>query len=188
MYLYHTVITGNEEEQLVPALSLGGFKSSSRVVNSKNGNLFPDISNMTITNYSQNQYIGLVLKNETGVARTNVEFWFEFPAKCYSNMKVAAVDMALDSNNFLQMEHVSNINEKPLNAEFFEANGSAAKVLIGDLAINEQVGIWIERSLLLDIIKEDQSNIWENDPDHGGRVREIPLGKEDEIFIGVSWN
>lgn len=188
MYLYHTVITENEAEQLTTALSLGGFKSSSRVVNSKNGNLFPDISNMTITNYNQNQYIGLVLKNETGVAQTNVEFWFEYPNKCYSNMKVAAVDMVLDSNNFLQMEHISSINEKPLNAEFFEANGGTNKVLIGDLAINEQVGIWIERSLLLDIIKADQSNIWEDDPDRAGRVREIPLGKEDEIFIGISWN
>ena len=70
----------------------------------------------------------------------------------------------------------------------FEANGVDNKVLIGDLGIGELVGIWIERSLLLDFIKSDQNNIYEDDPDRQGRVREVPLGKEDEILVGISWD
>lgn len=188
MYLYYTAITGSETEQNKPSLSLGGFKSSSRVVNSKFGNLFPDISNITISNYNENQYVGLVLKNELGVTKTNVEIWFEYPEKCYSKFRVAAVDMILDSENNLQMEHISTINEQPLNAEFFEADGDLAKVGIGDMVANENVGIWIERSLLLDFIKTDQASIWVDDPANNGRVIEVVLNKEDDIKIGISWD
>jgi len=56
------------------------------------------------------------------------------------------------------------------------------------MAINEQVGIWIERSLLLDFIKTDQSAIYEDDPAHPGRVKEIVLAKEDDIKIVISWD
>lgn len=188
MYLYYTVVLGNEAEQGNPVLSLGGYKSSSRLVNSKFNNLFSDISNLTVTNYNQNQYVGLVLKNELGAAKTNVQIWFEYSAKCYSKLRVAAVDMVAGTDGTLQMENVQNLNAKPLNAEFYEADGELNKVNIGDLAAAEQVGIWIERELLLDFIKTDQEAIWEDDPDNGGRVREIPLTKTDDIQLGISWD
>lgn len=188
MYLYYTTITGNESEQIVPALSLGGYKSSSRLQNSRFNNLFADISNLTIVNFNQNQYVGLVLKNELGAIKTNVKLWFDYPAKCYSKFRVAAVDMSLDSSNALQMEHIDNINSQPLSGDFFEADGADNKVSLGDMAINEQIGIWIERSLLLDFIKSDQSAIYEDDTDKPGRVKEIPLTKEDDIKINISWD
>lgn len=188
MYLYYTTITGNEMEQINPSLSLGGYKSSSRLQNSRFNNLFSDISSLTVVNFNQNQYVGLVLKNELGAIKTNVTLHFIYPEKCYSKFKVAAADMSLDSANVLQMEHIDNINSKPLTGEFFEADGVDNKVELGDMAINEQVGIWIERSLLLDFIKTDQSAIYEDDPLQPGRVKEIVLGKEDDIKINISWN
>lgn len=188
MYLYYTVIQGDEVAQDKPRFSLGGFKSSSRVVNSQVGNLFSDITNTTLSSYNQNQYIGLVLKNETGAIRTGVQMWFEYPAKCYSKLRIAAVDMAADANGLLQMEHIQTVNEKPLMSEFFEADGTTNKVDIGTMAISEKIGIWIERELLLDIISADQAVIYEADPVNLGRYIEVPLGKEDEIKIGISWD
>lgn len=188
MYLYYTSINGKESQQLNPTLSLGGFKSSSRVDNNKFGNLFGDISNVTISNYNQNQYIALILKNETGANKTNINVWFGYPEKCYSKFLIAAVDMVADASGILQMEYVNNKESKPLFATFYEADGEANSVNIGNLDDGDQVGIWIERELLIDFIKQDQSNIWEDDPAQPGRVKEIVLGKSDDIKLNIKWD
>ena len=188
MRLYYTVITEEEAIQSRPSYSLGGYKSQSKLVNGQIGNLFSDISNTTISTYNQNQYIGLVLRNELSIQARNIKLWFVYPDKCYSKFRLAAVDMALDSKGVQFMENIQTLNEKPIAADFYEADGELNKLNIGDLGIGEKVGIWVERELLLDFIKEDQMNIYTNDPAKQGRYIEVPLGKEDDIGIGISWD
>ena len=183
MKLYYTAASVAEAVQSKPQLSLGGFKSSSPLTNAQFGNLFGDITPVTISNFNQNQYIGLILKNETGGDITNAKIWFELPDGCYVNINVAAVDLTTDG----QMEHIPNISSKPLNADFVEANVDAPADL-GDMVDGEEIGIWIERELLLDVIETQQAAIYAKDPMLENRFIEIILNKLDELSLCLSWD
>lgn len=188
MYLYYTTISGSEQIQTNHVLSLGGFKSATRLPNGKFNNLFSDISQFSVANYNQNTYVGLVLKNETGAAIQNINLYFGYPAGSYSKLRIAAVTMVADSAGNLQMEHIMNNVEKPLYAEFYEADGEANKVNLGALAIGAQIGLWIERELLIEVIKADQENVYELVPGYTDRYQEKELAKEDDIKINISWD
>jgi hypothetical protein len=190
MKLYYTVSSASEAVQSKTHLSLGGFKSSSLLPNSRLGNMFPEITPTTISNFNQNQYIGLVLKNEVGQFVSNITIYFTFPEGCYSKFRIAAVDMILDSNGDLQMEHVDNQFSKPLNATFYEASGSGNAVVVGDLVDGEQLGLWIERELLLSVITAQQSAIYTADPNpiYPGRFIPVVLPKFDEIGVSISYD
>jgi len=190
MKLYYTSPTGSEAVQTKPQMSLGGYKSSTTLTNSQFENLFSDITNVTVQNFNQNQYVGLVLKNELGSDITGVKLWFEYLENSYSLFRVAAVDMSIDASENLQMEHISDMYSKPLNGEFFEADTVDNAVDLGDLIADEQIGIWIERELLTDVILEQQSAVYAPDPDLSkeGRFVEVVLPKFDEIKICISWS
>lgn len=188
MNLYYTAVSAPEAEQSSPGLSLGGFKSGSKVPNARFNNLFGDITATTVVNFNQNRFIGLVLKNETGAIVSNLKLWFTYPTKAYSVFRVAAVDMALNANSQLQMEHVDNIFSKPLIGEFVEANGEANAVSLGELAIGEQIGLWIEMELLLEVIKADENDVYKADPTHSHRFLPIEKEKFDDIGIHLKWD
>jgi len=187
MYLYYTNPTEPEVEQSKSQLSLGGYKSSIRVDSGKINNLFSDITPMSVSNYNQNRYVGLVLKNELGSDKTALKLWFDFPENCYSLFKIAAVDMVLDSNNSLQMEHIQTVSSKPLYADFYEADGELNAVDLGDLANGEQIGLWIEMSLLIDTIKDSYSNVYKQDPNNSYRYLEVEKETLDDIGLHISW-
>lgn len=187
MKLYYTVSSASEAVQVKPHLSLGGYKSQSQVTNSQFGNMFSEVTPTTISNFNQNQYIGLVLKNDSIIDVTNVEIYFTFPTGCYSILRLAAVDMVADSAGTLQMEHIDNQFSKPLNATFYEASGSANKVDVGDLDAGTQIGIWIERELLIDVITAQQAAVYEPDPALEGRFKAVVLDKYDDIGMKISW-
>ena len=192
MRLYYTVSSGTEAVQSKPSLSLGGYKSSNPLVNSQIGNLFSDITTLTVQQFNQNQFIGLILKNETGAAVTGIQMWFEYPDGCYSDFTVAAVDLSTDENGNKVMEQIPTINSQPLYGEFYEANGPGNAVDIGDLGIDEQVGIWIQRSLLTDVILAQQANVAEKVPNTYGynydSYQPVILPILDEINLGISWS
>ena len=187
MRLYYTVASQPEVAQNKPSVSLGGYKSSSPLPNSVVGNIFSDISMYTVKNANTNKYIGLVLKNESTKDAVNIEVCFIYPTGSASKFRIAAVDMALDADDQYYMEHIIDNSSKPLYAEFLEADGEANKVNIGDLAIGEVVGIWLERELLLDAIKTQQNDIYQKSPDDEYRYVEIELPKEDNIGFTISW-
>lgn len=187
MRLYYTASSEPEAAQSDPRLSLGGYKSATALTNSKFGNLFSSITPVTVVQFNQNQYVGLVLKNETGIAVTGIQLWFEYPTGCYSKFRVAAVDMVEDTDGNLRMEHLPDINSKPICGEFYEADGEVNKVDLGDLINEEQIGIWIERELLLSVISAQSEAVYEVDPDLQGRFKEVVLPTDEEIKIGISY-
>jgi hypothetical protein len=188
MKLYYTIISKEGDLQEKPGLSLGGFKALNPVRNSEMNNLFPDISPISISNYNQNRYAALMLVNDTDNLVLNVKLYFTYNQNCYSKFRVAAVELATDSEGFEQMEHIDTSFSKPLMAEFFEAEGVDNAVELGDLPSGDKIGLWIERELLLDIIKEDQELIYEPDPDKLERYKERILDKLDNISINISWD
>jgi len=187
MYLYYTVASQPEDAQLKAILSLGGFKSSNKIPNGKLNNMFSDISALSVTNYNQNRYIGLVLKNESGVDATDIYMWFDYPTGCFSKFRISALDMTTNSEGELVMEHVDSVNEQPVYADFNEADGEANKVLIGNLAAGEQIGIWIEMELLVDLIAADYDNVYTDDPSKEWRY--LPVEKEtiDDVGLSIAW-
>ena len=188
MFLYYTIVSAEDHIQQKPQLSLGGFKAINKVDSGKLNNLFSDISQLTVANYNQNLYIALILKNELSSTANNVKIYFSYPENCYSKLRVAAVNLFEDSEGFLQMEHVETPNSKPLFAEFFEADGLDNAVNIGNILPGDMIGIWIERELLVEFINEDQSLVYEEDPNMPTRYRERELQKEDNININISWD
>lgn len=188
MYLFYTISGAPEAVQLKPQLSLGGYKSSVKLRNSQLGNLFGDITQFTIANSNQNQYAGLILKNETGAPVTNVKFWFEYPADSYVKLRVAAVDLVTGTDGVQQMERIEMSTIKPLSGEFFEADTEVNAVSVGDMAAGEMIGVWIERELKLDFIKENSSDIYELIPGFTDRYKEKEINTLEEIGVGISWD
>lgn len=189
MKLYYTTTAGADTIQDSPKLSLGGYKSSSLLPNSKLNNLFGEISQVTISNYNQNSYIGLILKNELLTSCNNVKLWFNHPENCYSKLRVAIVQVSQDSNGDNYIEHITDKYSKPLYVNgFIEADGEDNKVDLGNIASEGMIGIWIERELLLDEIKQDQETPYELQSGYTDRFQERELNKEDEIKLNISWD
>jgi hypothetical protein len=189
MKLYYTSITGESQIQSDPRLSLGGYKSASPLPNNAFDNLFSEITQFMLSKTPEDEFIALVLKNETGVEVDNLWLWFEYPDGSYSKYLVAAVDMTADANGVLQMEHIPNRNSKPLYADFYEASGQVNAVEIGTVAIDGMVGIWIQRSLvdgLADSIQAE-NNLYTTDPNNVDLVVPIVPDKQDAISIHMEW-
>lgn len=188
MYLYYSIVSNQGDIQQKPHLSLGGYIAKNKVSNGILNNLFSDISQLTISNYNQNTYIALYLKNELGVDCENIRLYFEYPEDCYSKLRVAPVSPVLDNKGFYQIEHVETPNSKPLFGEFYEANGLDNAINLFNLGNGQMIGLWFERELLMDFIKNDQSLVYEVDPSLPGRYKERVLGKEDDIKINIVWD
>lgn len=188
MYLYYTSVTGQDVIQQKSNLSLGGYKALNRVNSGLLNNFFSDISQLTISNYNQNTFVGLILKNELPTGCSNIKLHFTYPTDSYSKLKIAAVSLVQDSEGFLQMEHIETPNSTPLFATFYEADGVDNAINIGDLASGEMVGLWIQRELLLDFIDQDQAVVYELDPERPDRYKEKELSKLDEILLNISWD
>lgn len=187
MKLYYTISSKEGDIQEKPNLSLGGYKSGNFVNNSEFNNLFSDISQLSLSNYNQNRYIALFLVNESSNDAIDVCLYFEYPEDSYSIFKVAAVTPVTDSDGFKQIERVNTVFSKPLSAVFFEANGEINKVNLGNIDSGSMIGLWIERELKLDFIKDNQLTIYEEDPNLPTRYREKQLSKFDNIQIKISW-
>ena len=189
MKLYYTTIKGQDQIQNEPYLSLGGYKSASLVSNNTLGNMFDAITSLTIANSKEREYIGLILKNETDTRVENLWLWFEFPEKCYSKFRVAAVNLSSDENDVPVMEHIPTRNSQPSFAEFHEADGIENAVLLGNLDVGAMIGLWFERQLLKGLadIVTDEKELYEVHPQNPDLVRPIIQETIDEIKICMLW-
>lgn len=183
MKLYYTVSSQTDDPQSKPSLSIGGFKSSTEAQNDVSGSFFDQITPYTIRK-NLKEYIGLILVNETGGDITNASIWFDYPEGNFSIYKIAAVDLTDD-----QMERVRTRNSRPLSATFYEADGESNAQNIGDILTGEAVGLWIERSLVLDNI-QDICNIESRltQTTENGLWTETPLETEENININIKWD
>jgi len=154
MKLYYTTTAKVDAPQQKPTQSLGGFKSSSPIPNSAFGNLFPDISLLTIEKKLP-EYIGLILINERPNPVSEVKIWINNAVENICNYKIAVVE--LNSRN--EFETLPSGNSKPLFAEFYTANNETDAIIIGEMVINEQYGLWLERSINADSGSKDCSTL-----------------------------
>lgn len=149
MRLFYTVSSEENKTQKDPLLSLGGFRSSSMVPNDAFNALFGDISEYSIQK-GLPEYIGLILQNTFNTAVENISLWIPKSKTRYCKFRLAVVEL-LPTN---EMETISTINSKPLQAEFYECSEDDKFSLQGVvLKPGEGIGLWIER--LLDIESEN---------------------------------
>lgn len=186
--LYYTTTKGQEEQQINYFNSLGGYKSANLVANDEFDNIFGEISSYTISNNNENQYIALILKNESVTEKTNINVWFEYPETPYSKLYIAIVDLSEDEDGIKFMENVKSLHSSPLYADFYEVNGELNKALIGNLATNSMVGVWIKRELDLETIQSDLNDMVEVDPEDEHKVVQKTLETSDTIELKFSYD
>lgn len=144
MNLYYTAVSQEDAAQSNPLNSLGGFCSSSPVQSDFNA-IFGDISAYTLQKCS-NEYIALMLKNTLEYAVNNLKFWLVGDSDPVCKMRIAVV--RVNSNN--EMEVVSSVNSKPLQAEFYEPTEDEPLEVDKILYSGGMLGIWVERSIITD--------------------------------------
>jgi len=153
MRLYYTNITGAEQAQTRPDLSLGGFKSENVVPNNSFSNLFSDISCYSISE-NRDEYIALALVNETGAVARNVILYFTYPEESQKSIEFAFVAFNSDS----EMEVIPNPYSTPYTGSFQGADGELNAVNIGDIAVDGQIGVWFKKVLDISAIEEEFSD------------------------------
>lgn len=186
MKLYFTVSSGNENSQNKTSSSLGGFKSSTVVQNDVDGNVFDEIS-LSQMSKQKTEYIALVLKNQLGVEAKNVQFWFETPENSYCSYQIGATTMLLTEEGFPYMERVETIYSRPFQTTLYSAT-VIDKVSIGDMAIDQTIGLWISRSYLKDVIEQDYNDVAERDLETLSRYKRIEKEIEESIGLQISWD
>lgn len=182
MRLYYTTSQEQGAEQVTARLSIGGQRSGTPLPNGRLNNLFGDITNFT-ANSNTDKFIGLILLNESGGQATNVRIWFTYPDGAQAKFLIAAVSLSNGS-----MERLLDNTSEPLIGEFYEADGEANAVTVGNIADGAAVGIWIQRKLDLDAIKAVQTDgFYERDTETQNQYKEVELPTEEEIIISIDY-
>lgn len=186
MNLYYTTSAGENEDQQLPQISLGGYKSSTIVKNDDYDNLFCEISFLTLQQ-DRPHYIALMAVNETGLPLTNCQIWVEYPENPFCKIEIAVVDPALDGEGKLKMERVREMFNKPFVGDFQEYTVTN-KGLIGDVANNEYIGLWFKRTVNKDSVDMVEEAFYEPDPSRRAMFREIVVPTIENIDIKISWD
>lgn len=179
MRLYYTTSVKENDPQADINLSIGGYKSMIPVRKSSLNNFFSDITEYSKENSDRKQYIALILKNETGQDVHKLQLWFERSEGCYSQIKVAAIDLTNGAT-----ERVADIYDEPLYIDqFIEAEGADHFYDMGDLIKDGEIAIWLERSILKDVI--NQRKLYEKVDEY--LFKEVTPETEDSIKMVIHY-
>jgi hypothetical protein len=144
MKLFYTGAKTNNEWQLDPEKSLGGYISECEVPNSLLENVFSDISLLG----QQNESIetkAIALKNTTSAAVTNIYLYFTYPLTD-KNAKLEIGKEAFVDN---KIGTIQNSRALPYGITFFQPSRVGTKILLASsLAVGEAIGIWLRRTIL----------------------------------------
>jgi hypothetical protein len=174
MKLYYTSISENGGIQTRPDLSLGGFKSGTVVPNNNFSNLFSDLSAYSIAE-NKDEYIALVLLNDTGFILKNVSLYFVYPIDSQKSIQIAPV--AFNSHD--EIEIIPNPFSAPYNAIFYEADGETNAIDIGDIPIDGKIGLWFKRVI-------DKSAITDQYSDDNMVLNGNPVVSDEAITLNIS--
>lgn len=185
MQLYYTTSAGYEEPQTVVAKSLGGYRSSNIVKNDDFDNIFGEISSYTIRE-DRNEYIAIILRNTTGSDATGVTIWTVPVENSYATLQLAALRTTVDSENNPIMERVRTKFTRPFAGDFVDT-AEDNRLTIGDVANNEEVGIWLKRSINRANIDTVLSTIYELPPGEPDVYEEVDLDQAETHNFRVDY-
>jgi len=191
MKFYYTTTTYAPAEggsvRQEPSKSLGGFRSVTPVPSGDLNNLFGDLSEYTIQQ-TKDEFIGLILKNETLTDIPDINLWIDSAVDAYCLFEIAVVTLSIDVNGNLYMENIPNFNSAPYIADFHSADTEANKVSIGGLDSLDEVGVWIKRKINSAAITSDRElAIYKDTPnDHLWKQKELSI--KDDIVLSLEWS
>lgn len=188
MQLYYTTTTGANNEQPNPERSLGGFKSSTPVSNDDFGNLFDEISLMTMKS-GRDEYRAIVLKNEFQQPARNITIKIARPEDAICSYKLAIGEMnVVNKYNQKSMENVLSPNNKPFRAKFIDMTEDAV-LEVGDLEAGAEIGLWLCRHVDTEIAKQQYDDVCEQDPADptGRRYKPVTHPQQESIDMIVDW-
>ena len=189
MNLYYTTTTGYDQEQPNPDRSLGGYKSSTRVVNDDFNNIFDEISIMTIRS-GRDEYRAIVIKNEYTTRIDNLQVRITAPEDAICTYKLAVGEMNIvDKYRRVLMENVATINNKPFHATFVDMSEPDVVLQVGSLEPGQEIGLWVCRHVNQDEARLQYETVCEPDPnDPQGRIyREVTHPTVESINVDFTW-
>lgn len=149
MKLYYSGASAFWNPQNKALLSLGGWVSNTPIPNSISGNIFGDVSSMSIEK-KLSEYRLIVLKNELATNVIDILLHFVYPVT-YPFVKylVSIVQPSGGSDGEYYFEKLDSVYSSPLYiTEWYEADGPLNAINIGNLAVGGFLGIWIKREFL----------------------------------------
>lgn len=161
MILFYTGAIKTGQEQKNPALSLGGYISSSIVPNGLVDNLFPDIGLSDLKN-NQDQIKVIALQNITGTDLNNFQIYFSSDSNSFCKIQLGVVAPMLGGDcNCSYFETLQNQYCIPYYATFADYDVNAPFIynqnFTQPFANGSYLGLFLKRSL-----------ISANNPDIGG--------------------
>ena len=161
-----------------PRNSLGCYISKTQVPNDVIQNVFSNISPVNIEK-NKASHVLLAISNETGNTAKNIKIHFKYPSDQKTKILLGAIQPSQDKDGNLIFDEIGTINEKPIGINFYEADGVSNKKNIGNLGIDQYVGIWLRRELLSSLTKQYDT-------------QEIIDGKneesEEDIEMVIEWD
>src|SRR5579872_2493539 len=150
MQLFYTGASTYQAIQNDPYQSLGGYISSSPVLNNALNNIFGDVSGRAVQK-KQIETRGLILRNTLGVDCTDVVIGYELPSQNSPNILLEIAFVSLSGVTPMSMEKINNREGSPIFATFENANIIAPNVDnsidIGSLANDAVIGIWLRLTI-----------------------------------------
>lgn len=144
MNLLYTGALAPDQPQPQPQQSIGGFVSSSLVMNGTIGNLFSDLSPSDVKNSTTFTRM-IALKNTTGVTVNDLEIFTVFASEEYE-IKIAGVMPAIDTTcNRVFFEQLQNQNSIPFQSQL-EVGDEDNPILLEQFEAGEVLGIWLSLS------------------------------------------
>lgn len=184
---YYTVSSAPNDIQTKISNSLGGYRSSTEVQNDVESNLFDELSIQAVTN-PRDQYIALILKNEGEDQLNNVQLWFsantETPQCSY---QIGALQVGQDEEGNTWTPKTNSMYERPSWVTFFNAT-KESKAYIGNLIPNQEICLWLKRSIDREVVKEDYDNVAVRDPKTYNRYMKPQKETIESIELNVSWD
>jgi 4-hydroxy-3-methylbut-2-en-1-yl diphosphate synthase IspG/GcpE len=153
MNLYYTNVAYADQAQNRPDLSLGGFRSSSKVPSADYNNLFGDVSAYSIQT-NKEEYICIMLKNETGVIATAVKLWVSLPTETSFKIEVGATTPTITG----EVERIQTPYQRPMYATFVSVEGEVNAASLGNIAINGMIALWFKKIVNISALQEQETD------------------------------
>lgn len=165
--------------QTKATLSLGGYVSSSSVVNNVLNEIFGEVSLNADVN---TRYRLLAIKNTLTYTADNIQLKFYLNEDIVSQIQAALVSPAKNECDEYVFEQLPNQYSKPQYADF-EIVEDGLVLNIGSLAVSEVIGIWLSRQLIKDLISAKSCAQLATE-----FASNTPIETEDSIQIDLLWS
>ena len=191
--IYYSGALEPDKVQNNPAMSLGGFKSSSQIANGEIHNLFPKIDKEEVLRNKKRTRL-IILHNITGKKMENIKIWTDGGDFFITTIGVIEPHYNEKCDKY-SFEKLTNESHLPYQTQLEEHDEENKALVITELEKNKMLGIWIRRELDLTQFTDDELSDediedceliiekLEKELEDSSKIKE-----EDKFDLHVSWD